>query len=172
MNLDYLFYPAKVDQGNVRGKRQPSHFQRNPLFLLSLLRSHLRRQEENQPLIKKLLRKLARKSVTFPLLQMKKILYVALAQIINMTRVTLKMNSMMTTLKTKTKGKVSYDLLTPPGFSRLIQNRKSAMKCRLKKKAEFEKLKDDFNELKEHKIVLNQQVSNRSRNSLINNFPS
>jgi hypothetical protein len=30
------------------------------------------------------------------------------------------------------------------------------MKCRLKKKAEFEKLKDDFNELKEHKIVLNQ----------------
>jgi hypothetical protein len=30
------------------------------------------------------------------------------------------------------------------------------MKCRLKKKAELEKLKDDFNDLKEHKIVLNQ----------------
>jgi len=30
------------------------------------------------------------------------------------------------------------------------------MKCRLKKKAEFEKLKEDFNELKEQKIVLNQ----------------
>ncbi len=33
------------------------------------------------------------------------------------------------------------------------------MKCRLKKKAEFEKLKDDFNLLKEQKIILNQQVS-------------
>jgi hypothetical protein len=39
--------------------------------------------------------------------------------------------------------------------SRLLQNRKSAMKCRLKKKAEFEKLKDDFNQLKEQKIILN-----------------
>ena len=66
------------------------------------------------------MKKLARKSVTFPLLQMKKILYVALAQIINTTRVTLKMNSMMTTLKTKTKGKLSYELMTPFGFSRLI----------------------------------------------------
>jgi hypothetical protein len=87
---------------------------------------------------------------------MKKILNVAPAPIINMTIVTLKTNTTMTTLKTKTKGKLSYELLTPLGFSRLIQNRKSAMKCRLKKKAEFEKLKDDFNELKEHKIVLNQ----------------
>jgi hypothetical protein len=30
------------------------------------------------------------------------------------------------------------------------------MKCRLKKKAEFEKLKEDFTELKEQKIILNQ----------------
>jgi hypothetical protein len=30
------------------------------------------------------------------------------------------------------------------------------MKCRLKKKAEFERLKDDFQVLKEEKIILNQ----------------
>lgn len=29
------------------------------------------------------------------------------------------------------------------------------MKCRLKKKAEFERLKDDFQALKEQKIILN-----------------
>jgi hypothetical protein len=29
------------------------------------------------------------------------------------------------------------------------------MKCRLKKKAEFEKLKEDFNIMKEQKIILN-----------------
>lgn len=33
------------------------------------------------------------------------------------------------------------------------------MKCRLKKKAEFEKLRDDFNQLKEDKIILNSQVT-------------
>ena len=50
--------------------------------------------------------------------------------------------------RTRTRGKlfaVCLNLLS----SRLIQNRKSAMKCRLKKKAEFEKLKEDFNQLKE-----------------------
>jgi hypothetical protein len=29
------------------------------------------------------------------------------------------------------------------------------MKCRLKKKAEFDKLKEDFNEMKQQKIILN-----------------
>lgn len=41
-----------------------------------------------------------------------------------------------------------------PPFSRLIQNRKSAMKCRLKKKAEFDRLKDDFSLMREEKIIL------------------
>lgn len=32
------------------------------------------------------------------------------------------------------------------------------MKCRLKKKAEFDRLKEDFQVLKEQKLILNQQV--------------
>ena len=50
--------------------------------------------------------------------------------------------------RTRTRGKLFAVCLNHLS-SRLIQNRKSAMKCRLKKKAEFEKLKDDFTLLKE-----------------------
>ena len=50
--------------------------------------------------------------------------------------------------RTRTRGKL-FAVCLNLRSSRLIQNRKSAMKCRLKKKAEFEKLKDDFTLLKE-----------------------
>ena len=64
-------------------------------------------------------------------------------------------------IQTKIKGKLISSKLWS---SRLIQNRKSAMKCRLKKKAEFEKLRDDFNQLKEDKIILNSQVIFKTSN--------
>lgn len=32
------------------------------------------------------------------------------------------------------------------------------MKCRLKKKAEFERLKEEFAKIREDKLILNQQV--------------
>lgn len=74
---------------------------------------------------------------------------------LKMTRfLTTKMVSL--TMEAKRRGRphhVSNDVC-----SRLIQNRKSAMKCRLKKKAEFEQLKEDFAKMREDKLILNQQV--------------
>ena len=43
---------------------------------------------------------------------------------------------------------------------RLIQNRKSAQKCRLKKKAEFVDMRNDINKFKDENTALKDKVSN------------
>ncbi len=55
----------------------------------------------------------------------------------------------MMTLK---KSKLTSEALSQR--SRLVQNRKSAMKCRLKKKAEFEQMKDDLDAQKHANLKL------------------
>ena len=48
--------------------------------------------------------------------------------------------------------------LNPNFLSRLLQNRKSAKKCRLKKKAEFNHLKGDVMVLQEENKTLKEKV--------------
>lgn len=62
--------------------------------------------------------------------------------------------SQMNSVEKEIKGKLTSSYVIHSDY-RLIQNRKSAMKCRLKKKAEFDKLKKDFSALKESSLLLN-----------------
>ena len=51
-----------------------------------------------------------------------------------------------------------FNILTFPFYNRLVQNRKSAQKCRLKKKAEFQTYKEDVNKLSSENKELKEKV--------------
>ena len=53
-------------------------------------------------------------------------------------------------------------LLITPRISRLMQNRKSAKKCRLKKKAEFGQMRGDVMKLQEENKNLKEKVRTNS----------
>ena len=64
----------------------------------------------------------------------------------------------MTSISTH-PGRITQSIANPPRSFRLLQNRKSAKKCRLKKKAEFGVLSEEVDNLKKQNKGFQEKVS-------------